>query len=124
MHSRYSDHELFRGTIVPYLERNQFRPRVHAIQKTRPTAYCAKVLGRALLALRNDPNRFWMLLSENTDIVSPSTTATATPAASLPTAATVAAPVNVDPVAATASTTVTASNAVAPATSQKHKACP
>jgi hypothetical protein len=29
--------------------------------------YRVKVLGRALLAVRTDPNRFWMLLSGNAD---------------------------------------------------------
>jgi hypothetical protein len=67
LHSRYSEHELFRETIEPYLETNRFRPLVLAIQKTRPMSYRARVLGRALLATRTDPNRFWMLLSENAD---------------------------------------------------------
>jgi hypothetical protein len=43
----YSDHELFRGSVVPYLETNRFGPRLLAIQKTRPFLYLAKVLGRA-----------------------------------------------------------------------------
>jgi hypothetical protein len=67
-------------TIEPYLKTNRFRPRVRAIQKTRPMMLRAKVLGQALLAARNDPNRSWMLLSENVDVVFPSTTATTTPA--------------------------------------------
>jgi hypothetical protein len=65
LHSRYSEHELFQGSVTPYLETNRLRPRVRDIQKTLPIAYRAKVLGRALLALRTDPNRFWMLLSGN-----------------------------------------------------------
>jgi hypothetical protein len=67
--SRYSEHKLFQGTIVPYLETNRLRPRVRAIQKTRPIQYRTKVLSRALLAVRTDPNRFWMLLSENAEIL-------------------------------------------------------
>jgi hypothetical protein len=60
----FSDHELYRGSAIPYLETNSsFRLRVCAIQKTRPVLYRAKVLGCALLAVRSDPNRFWMLLS-------------------------------------------------------------
>jgi hypothetical protein len=47
--SNYSEHELFQRSVIPYLERNWFWPRVLAIQKTRPTAYRAKVLGRSLL---------------------------------------------------------------------------
>jgi hypothetical protein len=71
----YSDHELFRGSVIPYLETNRLRPRVHAIQKTSPSAYRAKVLGRALLSTRTDANSFWMLLSGNPEVIS---TATAT----------------------------------------------
>jgi hypothetical protein len=61
----YYRHELFRGSVIPYLETNRFRPRLLAIQKTRPIPYRAKVLGRALLSARTDANRFWMLLSGN-----------------------------------------------------------
>jgi hypothetical protein len=57
----YSEHELYRGSLIPYLETNQFRPRLLAIQKAHPIVYRVKVLGRALLAVRTDPNRFWML---------------------------------------------------------------
>jgi hypothetical protein len=60
---------VYRESIVPYLETNRLRPHVLAIQKTRPIAYRAKVLGRALLAVRTDPNLFWMLLSENAEVV-------------------------------------------------------
>jgi hypothetical protein len=69
VHEDYSQHEFFRRSVVPYLEANKLRPRVLAIQQTRPIAYRAKVLGRALLAVRTDPNRFWMLLSENAEVV-------------------------------------------------------
>jgi hypothetical protein len=71
----YTEHELFRGPIVPYLKTNRFRPCVRAIQKARPIAYRAKVLGQALVAVRSDPNRFWMILSGNAEIAFPSTTA-------------------------------------------------
>jgi hypothetical protein len=74
----YSNHELFRGSVIPYLETNRLRPRLLAIQKTRPIAYRIKVLGQALLAARTDPNRFWMLLSGNAEVAFPSTTATTT----------------------------------------------
>jgi hypothetical protein len=120
LHVHYKRHELFRGSVFPCLETNRFRPRVRAIQKTRPIAYRAMVLGRALLAVRTDPNRFWMLLSENADVAFPSTTATTTAAARLPTPASVAATVNVAPGSATGSTTA-ASNVVAPAAGQKRK---
>jgi hypothetical protein len=82
LHSQYSRNELFRGSVIPYLDKNRFRPRVRAIQKTRPIAYRAKVLGQALLAARTDANRFWMILSGNAEVAFPSTT---TPTASLPT---------------------------------------
>jgi hypothetical protein len=81
--SRYSAHAIFRESVIPHLETNRFRPRLLAIQKTRPIPYRAKVLGRALLSARNKPNRFWMLLSGNAEVAFPSTTATTTPAASL-----------------------------------------
>jgi hypothetical protein len=68
------------------------------IQKTRPQAYRAEVLERALLSARSDVNRFWMLLSGNAEVAFPSTTATTTVVASLPTPA---APVNAAAVAAT-----------------------
>jgi hypothetical protein len=67
----YSHHELYRGSVIPYLETNRFRPRLLAIQQTRPIPYRAKVLGRALLSARTDPNRFWMLLSGNAEVVFP-----------------------------------------------------
>jgi hypothetical protein len=93
MDTYYSEHELFRGSVVPYLETNRFRPRLLAIQRTRPIPYRAKVLGRALLSARTNPNHFWMLLSGNAEVaLFPSTTATTTPAVNLPTPFTVAAP--------------------------------
>jgi hypothetical protein len=85
----YSEHELFRGSVVPYLETNRFRPCLLAIQKSCPITYRAKVWGRALLAVRTDPNRFWMLLSGNAEVAFPPRTSAA--AANLPTPATVAA---------------------------------
>jgi hypothetical protein len=83
--NHYHEHELFRRSVIPHLKTNRFRPRVHAIQKTRPIAYRANVLGRALLAARNDANSFWMLLSGNAEVAFSSTTATTMPAANLPT---------------------------------------
>jgi hypothetical protein len=91
LHDHYSEHELSRGSVTPYLQTNRLRPRVRAIQKTRPIAHRTNVLGRALLAVRTDPNRLWMLLSENPEVAFPSTTATTTPAANLPTPVTAAA---------------------------------
>jgi hypothetical protein len=105
----YSQHEFY--SIVPYLETNRLRPRVHAIQKTRPIPYRVKVLGRALFAVRTDPNHFWMLLSGNAEVAFPSTAATTTSAANLPTTATAAATSNATPVAATAAVIVTATHA-------------
>jgi hypothetical protein len=85
---RYNDNKLFQESVVPYLETNRLRPRVLAIQKTRPIAYRAKVLGRALLATRTDANKFWMLLSGNAEIAFPSRTPTIAAAANLPSPAT------------------------------------
>jgi hypothetical protein len=83
--SCYSEHELFRGSVIPNLETRRLRPRLLAIQTTRPMAYRVKVLGRALLAVGTDPNCFWMLLSGNAEVAFLSTAATTTPAANLPT---------------------------------------
>jgi hypothetical protein len=60
---------------LPYLETNQFRSHVRVIQRTRPITYRAKMLGRALLAVRTDPNRLWMLLSGNAEVAFSSTNA-------------------------------------------------
>jgi hypothetical protein len=119
LHDRHSEHDLFRRSVIPYLETNRFRPRLLAIQQTRPIPYRAKVLGRALLSARTDANCFWMLLSGNAEVAFPSTTA----AGNLTTPATFAATGNVAPVVATASTT-DASSVVASAAGQKRKACP
>jgi hypothetical protein len=102
LRGQYSQHELFRRSVVPYLETNRFRLHVRAIQKTLPIPYRAKVLGRALLAARTDPNRFWMLTSENAELAFLPTTATTTPAASLPTTAIATTTSNPVSVAATA----------------------
>jgi hypothetical protein len=85
LHSRYSQHEIYRGSVIPHLEANRLRPHVRAIQKTRPITYRAKVLGKALVSARTDPNSFWMLLSGNAEIASSSNTTTITAAANLPT---------------------------------------
>jgi hypothetical protein len=87
----YSRHKLFRGAVIPYLETNRLRPRLLAIQKTRPIAYRTKVLGRALLAARTNANIFWILLSGNAEVAFPSTAATTTLTANLPTPAIAAA---------------------------------
>jgi hypothetical protein len=120
LHILNSHHELFRGSVIPYLETNRFRPRVRAIQKTRPITYRAKVLGRALLTVRTDANRFWMLLSGNPEVAFTSTTATATttPAiASLPTfaAATTTAAIVID-IASSRAASASASASAAGAT--------
>jgi hypothetical protein len=122
-----NENEFFRGSIVPYLETNRFRPRVRAIQKTRPIMHRAKVLGRALLVARNDANTFWMFLSGNAEVAFPSTIATT----SLPTPATTPATANATPVAASAAVTLAvsatsaaAANADTPTARQKRKARP
>jgi hypothetical protein len=67
----FREHELFQGSVIPYLETNRIRDRVRAIQRTCPIAYRAKVLGRALLSVKSHPNRFWMLLSGNAEVAFP-----------------------------------------------------
>jgi hypothetical protein len=85
----YCEHELFRGSVVPYLETNRFRPSLLAIKKTCPITYRAKVLGRALVSARTDANSFRILLSGNAEVAFPSRTTAA--AVNLPTPATTAA---------------------------------
>ena len=118
MQHHLSNHELFRGSVIPYFETNRFRPRLLAIQQTRPIPYRVKVLGRALLSARTDANTFWMLLSGNAEVAFPSTTA----AASLPTPATATA--NVAPFAAPDAPGAADHVEVASAAGQKRKACP
>jgi hypothetical protein len=120
---QYSEHELFRRSVIPYLEANRFRLHVRAIQKKRPIMYRVKVLGRALVALRTDPNRFWMLLSGNAELAFPSTTATTAPAMSLPTPTNAAA--TSDTATATVTFSISAVDIIAsPTTCQKRKARP
>jgi hypothetical protein len=102
IHTMHLDREfigndVYRESIIPSLETNRFRLHVRAITETRPIAFRAKVLGRALLAARTDANRFWMLLSGNAEVAFPPTTATTTTTAAdttdvAPTVATTAAP--------------------------------
>jgi hypothetical protein len=108
VHYCYREHELYRKSVIPCLETNRLRPRLLAIQKTRPITYRAKVLGRALLAVRTDPNSFWMLLSGNPEVAFPSTTTTIAAAVRLPTPAAAAA-------AATSTANVAAAASVMPA---------
>ena len=89
-----SQHELYRESVIPYLETNRFRPRLLAIQQTRPIPYRAKVLGRALLSTRTNTNRFWMLLSGNAEVACRSSTLTVAAAASFLTPAAVGASAN------------------------------
>jgi hypothetical protein len=104
---RYSQQELFRGSVIPYLETNRFRPRLLAIQRTRPIPYRAKVLGSALLSARTDVNSFWILLSGNAEVAFPSTTVTIAVAGNLPDTSTTAAATSTANVAAIALTSVT-----------------
>jgi hypothetical protein len=125
---RYNRHQLFRESVIPYLETNLFRPRLLAIQKTRPIVYRAKVLGRALLSVRTHPNRFWMLLSGNAEVSFPSRTTTIAAAANIPTPATATSTVNAAAVAASVmsglTTTTTASLPAATAAAATHAAIP
>jgi hypothetical protein len=128
---RYREHKIFRRSVIPYLETNRLRPRVRAIQKTRPIPYRAKVLGRALVAARIDVNSFWMLLSGNPEVAFPSTTANlpapATATANANAAAAVAATVAVTVTSIRAASTTGASsaaNVATPTARQKRKACP
>jgi hypothetical protein len=92
---RYIEDELFRESVIPYLLTNMLRPRLLAIQKIRSIAYRAKVLGRALLSARTDPNSFCMLLSGNPEITFSPTTATIAVVAGAATAAATSTTANV-----------------------------
>jgi hypothetical protein len=118
---RYSEHWLFRKSVIPHLETNRLRPRVRAIQKIRPSSYRAKVLERALLSTRTNANSFWMLLSGNAEVAFPSTTPTAT--LPTPTTAAAAATSNVAPIVATpAATGAPTIYGATPTVGQKRKA--
>jgi hypothetical protein len=112
----YAEQRLFRRSVIPYLVTNRLRPRLLAIQNTRLIAYRAKVLGRALLAVRTDVHSFWMLLSGNAEVAFPSTAATATVGAS--------ANAKAAPIVASTGATTDAPNVAAPVAGEKRKACP
>jgi hypothetical protein len=117
-----SDHVLFRESVIPFLESNRLRPRLLAIQRTRPITYRTGLLGRALLTARTDVNRFWMLLSGNAEVSFPAATATTTPVVpSLPTSATAAA---TRAASATGTSTSAVANVTTPTACQKRKAHP
>jgi hypothetical protein len=117
LYFRYSEHELVRGSVLPYLETNRLRARVRAIQKTRSIGYRTKVVGLALLAVRTDPNHFWLLLSGNADVAFSSTAATTMLAANLPTPATAAEKGAADVAfSSTPATTMLTANVPTPAT--------
>ncbi len=88
MYDEFSENEVYRESVIPYLATNRFRPRIRAIQQTRPITYRAGVLGRALIAARSDANSVWMLLSGNAEVAFPSRATTIAVAASLPMSAT------------------------------------
>jgi hypothetical protein len=44
-----------------------YRPRVLAVKKTIARPFREKVLGRALYAVKSNPNLVWMFLSETVD---------------------------------------------------------
>jgi hypothetical protein len=109
--SSYSEHELFRQAVIPFLKTNQLRARVRSIQRTLPILYRSKVLGRALLSARRDTNRFWMLLSGNPEVTFASrmTTTAAVANRSTPPA---------DPAATSMTSATTAATSVMPALSE------
>jgi hypothetical protein len=112
LNDRYYEHEISGQSVIPYLETNRLRPRLLAIQKTRPIPHRAKLLGRALLSVRTDANGFWMLLSGNAEVAFPSSTATIATAGSLTTAATAAAPCTSSANVAATALTTTATNSL------------
>jgi hypothetical protein len=64
---RLLDHvgrKIYRNSVRPLLNRNILRNRLGAIHKA-PMALRQKLLGRALQKYRMDPDRMWMLVSDN-----------------------------------------------------------
>jgi hypothetical protein len=120
LHNRYTEHELFRTSVLPYLETNRLRPRLLALQRARPIGYRTNVLGRALLSARTNPNMFWMLLSGNADVAIPSRTTTIAVAAKLPGPAAATSTAKVATVTASVmSTLTTTANVAIPSARQK-----
>jgi hypothetical protein len=109
----YTEHELYRESVIPYLETNRLQPHVRAIQKTRPSTYRIKVLGRALLTFRTNSNAFWMLLSGNAEVAFPSRATTIAAAPNLPTPATAVAASVISALKITATGSVPAATAAA-----------
>jgi hypothetical protein len=60
---------VMRESICPSLQINRFRSRVNAVKET-PGHMRRQILGRALYAIRRDPNLVSMFLAENIDCVS------------------------------------------------------
>jgi hypothetical protein len=61
------DEQIYTEEIRPYLVTNLYRPRVHAIKKTKDRPFREKILGRAVYSVRRNNNLVWMLLSKNVD---------------------------------------------------------
>jgi hypothetical protein len=61
------DQQIYRESILPYLETNLYRSRVTAVRKTSERPFREKVLGRALYCVTSHPNLVWMFLSQNVD---------------------------------------------------------
>lgn len=64
------DNQIYVDTILPHLEMNLYRQRVHAI-RTAEIHIRRPLLGRALQSksVRQNPNLLWMFMSGNPDIV-------------------------------------------------------
>jgi hypothetical protein len=64
------DQQIYTEDILPYLETNRYRPRVHASRKADISLRRA-LLGRALQtkSVRNDSNLLWIFISGNADVL-------------------------------------------------------
>jgi hypothetical protein len=60
--------DIFDESIQPWLEMNLFWPRIMSIKGTVGPLR-EKVLGQALRKVRHNPNRMWMILSGNGDVL-------------------------------------------------------
>jgi hypothetical protein len=65
-----NDQQMYAQMILPYLETNRYRPRVHAIKKA-DIPLRGPLVGLALQteSVGNDSNLRWMFLSGNPDVV-------------------------------------------------------
>jgi hypothetical protein len=117
-----SEHDIYRESVIPYLEMNQFQPRLLAIQKTRPITYRAKTSAASMMATLTSTATGSFTTAATaaaTSAAIPSTTSAAIPSPASASDAFASTPTVTAATAATAAT-----NVATPSIGQKRKACP